>query len=308
MRIAIIGAGALGSLFGGICARGGHRVWLYNPSNIAHTKIIEQQGLLIQSTAEQFEIEVETATKLSQLKDSFDLVGIFVKAYDTERAITDILPLIGPSTWTLSLQNGIGPEEILARHVTNGRLLRGVTAQGATLIGPGVVRWGGSGPTHLGLWGNLQAGQEAEIQELCKALSEAGWQAQFASEIGRHLWEKLLINAAINPLTALLRVPNGELVTDDGLRRILRDLIAETRLIIKNHGIDLSLDEAVARVERVCIATASNLSSMLQDVQRGKRTEIEFINGVITREGMRLKIETPLNRLLTRLLMKLPMP
>ncbi|MBI1729618.1 2-dehydropantoate 2-reductase [Candidatus Acetothermia bacterium] len=306
MRIAIIGAGALGSLFGGVLTRGGHDVWLYNPSNKKHIHAIQKNGLRIQTGDGDFEVKPNATTRLAEIPLPIEVMGIFVKAYDTERAISDALPLISTETWTLSLQNGIGPEVVLAQHVLNGRLLRGVTAQGATLIEAGIVRWGGRGPTQLGLFGTKSGQLDDSLENLCATLSSADWKTHFTPEIEKDLWVKLLVNAAINPLTALFNVPNGQLIADKELNAILHGIIREALPVTRTHGVQLSLEEAISHVEGVCRGTAQNLSSMLQDVRRGKRTEIEYINGVVAREAKALDAQTPLNSLLTRLVMRSP--
>jgi len=145
----------------------------------------------------------------------------------------------------------------------------------------------------------------SRAQEIIAAFNEAGLETEWVEDVESILWEKLLVNAAINPLTALFNCPNGRLALDPTLQAILRDIVAEALPLVRPHGVKLSLDEAIARVETVCRATAENISSMLQDIRRGKRTEIDFINGAVVREGERLKQPPPLNRLLTALVERL---
>jgi 2-dehydropantoate 2-reductase len=304
MRIAIVGAGAVGSLFGGLLTRSGQEVWLYNCSFVEHIRAIRAEGLRVQSAAGEQKIPVAAVTHARQIPGKMDLVGIFVKAYDTEQAIRDALPLLGEESWVLSLQNGIGPEGILARYLPKKQILRGITAQGATLVEPGVIRWAGRGPTRFGLLETSGPSIPPSAQELVKIFERAGIESQYEPKVELQIWEKLLINAAINPLTALFDVRNGALVEDPMLRAIARDIVQECLPVVADHGVHLSCAEAMGRVEGVCQATAGNLSSMLQDVRRGKRTEIEYINGVIVSEGERLEIPTPLNRLLTQLVHK----
>ncbi|HED04370.1 MAG TPA: 2-dehydropantoate 2-reductase, partial [Candidatus Fraserbacteria bacterium] len=209
-----------------------------------------------------------------------------------------VRPLIGPQSWALSLQNGLGSEEIIARFVPTARLLRGSTAQGATLLEPGRIRWAGQGPTLLGLLPGVAQPPQPQAQEIIAALGRAGLPAGFTRQLEAVLWEKLLVNAAINPLTALLDLPNGRLVEEPTLRVILSDIIAEALPLARQHGVRLSPEEAVARVEQVCRATSGNISSMLQDLRGGKRTEIDFITGALLEEGRRRGRSLPLNRLL----------
>lgn len=304
MRIAIIGAGALGSLVGGLLARAGHDVWLYNPSYVEHIRTLRSQGLRLETVegGEQ-RISVSATDRIEEIPTPVDLVGIFVKAYRTEEALSQAAPLISPGTWLLSLQNGLGFEDLLVEYAP-GRVLRGITAQGATLRAPGRVRWAGRGPTRLGLWKaeTLEESVRFRAEAIVRALDEAGLEARYEPSVEKALWEKLLVNAAINPLTALFGVPNGALVEDPALRGILHDLVHEALPVVRHRIGDLSQEEALRRVEGVCRATARNLSSMLQDVRKGRPTEIEHITGTLVREGERLGIPTPLHRLLWELI------
>jgi len=304
MKIAIVGAGALGSLFGGLLAKAGHKVWLYNPSNIEHVRAVKAEGLRIETAdGQKLHVELPATERMEEVPKPVDLVGIFVKAYRTEEALRQARALIGEATWLLSLQNGVGFEELLLESAP--LVLRGTTAQGATLLAPGRIRWAGRGPTRIGPLIPPKAEAEKLISEIISALNTSGIEAHYEQDIRKALFEKLLVNAAINPLTALFDVPNGELVEDPKLREVLRDVVREAHPIVADQGVTLSLKEAIERVEGVCRATAQNISSMLQDVRKGRQTEIEFINGAIVREGERLKIPTPLNRLLTELVLRM---
>lgn len=298
MKICIVGAGALGSLFGGLLARAGASVSLYNPSNVEHMRASARDGLRIERDDSFFKVSVVATTTPEALTDA-DLVGIFVKAYHTARAMEQIAPKLTRRSWVLSVQNGVGMESEILRFVPEERFLRGVTAQGATLLGPGRVRWAGVGPTKLGRWtGPITP----EIEEILALFRSADIETEYSDEIERLLWEKLIINCAINPLTALFDQPNGVLVRDPELREIAGAVACEALRVARAHGVTLTEAEAIERVETVAQKTAQNISSMLQDVRRGRPTEIEYINGAVVREGRRLRIPTPLNLLLTRLI------
>lgn len=300
MNIVILGAGALGSLFGGLLTRAGHDVWLYNPSDVEHVRAIQTSGLRIETPeGETLHIQIPATDRIEEIPVPVDLVGVFVKAYRTEHALRDAQPLLRDAPWVLSLQNGVGVEEILEKYAPRGRVLRGVTAQGATLLKPGVVRWAGRGPTYLGTLADEVAPKR--IHQISQAFAEAGIQTHYEAKIERRIWEKLLVNAAINPLTALFDVPNGALVEETALRALLRDVVREVLPVAAAHDVKFTPEEAMRRVEEVCRATAQNISSMLQDVRRGKPSEIDFINGAVAQEGRRLGIPTPLNRLLWEL-------
>ena len=303
MTIAIVGAGAIGSLFGGLLARSGQTVWLYNRSDLAHMRAIAEAGALTLATADaQHRVPVRAVTRVDDIDGPIDLMLIAVKAYDTANAIADAARLVSEDTLALSLQNGVGTDRVIAAHVPEDRILRGVTAQAAHIPTPGVVRWAGSGPTILGWCDPDVVRPDERAKPVVDALSEAGLEAEFAADIRPPIYEKLLVNAAINPLTALFDVPNGRLVEDPSLRTLLVDLARETHPIVTSQGGSLSAAEAIDRVTAVCERTAENVSSMLQDVRRNKRTEIEHINGAVVRIGDELDVPAPLNRLVTELI------
>ncbi len=297
MNVCIVGTGALGSLFGGLLARAGAHVHVYNPSNVEHIRAIQSEGLLLERENAPIRVAVHATTTPDPLAEA-QLVGIFVKAHQTAQAMEQIAPRVRSQTWVLSLQNGIGMEEEILRFVPQERFLRGVTAQGATLLGPGRVRWAGVGPTRLGRW---RGPLVPEIEQIIALFRCAEIETEYSEEIERLLWEKLIINCAINPLTALLDRPNGAIVQDTELREISGAVAREALRVARTHGVVLSEAEAVARVETVARKTAQNISSMLQDVRRGRPTEIEYINGTVVREGRRVGVATPLNLLLMRL-------
>lgn len=303
MKIAIIGAGALGSLFGALLAKKNHEVWLYNPSNRDHIYAIRENGLRIESPEGDLVVRPNAVCEIDEIPNPVDLVGIFVKAYNTEIAMQAAEPILKENTWTLSLQNGMGPEKIMSKYVALESIVRGTTAQGATLVEPGSILWGGRGPTKLGLINGETAESKANLSRLCRLLNESDWETTIEGRIEPLLWEKLLINAAINPVTAIFGVKNGMLIKDQGIRSFIHSVIAEALPVVQEQRVNVTLSEAIELVEEVCLATADNISSMLQDVRRRKRTEIDYINGVIVRLARDLGIETPLNLMLTRLLM-----
>jgi len=303
MKIAIIGAGALGSLFGGLLAKSGQEVWLFDPIAKEHIAKINAAGLIIEEESREERIAVKGTTKIEEIGKA-RLVALFVKAPYTEEAIKGALPAVGPSTQVLSLQNGIGITDILERHVGQEQLLRGVTAQGSTLLSPGRIRHAGRGPTHIGRLS--KEGDGGRLQEIVETFNRAGIETYIEQDIKRLVWRKLLINVGINALTAIFNVRNGALVADKDLNEIMRGAVCEALEVVQGCGLEFSPTEVIQEVEEVCRLTAENVSSMLQDVRRGNMTEIDYINGAIVREGERNEIKTPLNRLLVRLVKELP--
>jgi len=220
-----------------------------------------------------------------------DLLVVLVKAYDTRPALAWAAPVVGLATVALTLQNGLGNAEALAEIFGPERVLVGTTAAGARLLGPGLVRPGGDGPTLLAPW--RPGGLAAE-----RANAVAGvLQASLTDDPQRLLWSKLVVNAGINALTAVLRVANGGLLERPSARRLMEQAALEAYHVALAEGALLPAD-AVGQVARVAAATAVNRSSMLQDLEAGRRTEVEAINGEVVRRGREVGVATPVNAVL----------
>ncbi len=213
---------------------------------------------------------------------------VLVKSWQTERAARQLAACLAPDGIALTLQNGLGNREILAAHIGESRLGTGVTTTGATLLGPGRVRPGGEGTISLA--------ENPSLEPLIGLLRRAGFAVDVKSNLDALIWGKLVINAAINPLTALLDVPNGELLDRPAARRLMADVASEVARVAEAKGVRLPFPDPVAAAEDVARRTATNRSSMWQDVRRGAPTEIDAICGAIVRAGDELNVATPLNR------------
>jgi 2-dehydropantoate 2-reductase len=222
------------------------------------------------------------------------LALVLVKSWQTERAVRQLQECLHPEGVALTLQNGLGNLEALQEGLGEERAALGVTTTGATLLGPGKVRVGGSGPTYVA--------EHPRLKSLIKLLQAAGFAVETVADLDRLLWRKLAINAGINPLTALLNIHNGELLDNDPARELMHAAAIETAHVAQAIRVDLGADDAAESVEEVARRTASNLSSMLQDVLRGAPTEIEAICGAIVRQGEKVGVPTPINRTLWRLI------
>ena len=295
MRILICGAGAMGCLFGGYLSRAGHEVWL-----LSHWKEqmarIRAQGLLLHSFGGQrWRVPMRVVSYEEPLPENVKVAFICVKSYATAAAAEKAIKRLAPDGVAITLQNGLGNREQLAQVVGASRALLGVTSNGATLLGVGEVRHAGIGLTHLAAEPN-----RAAATRIAEMLTDAGFSCQVDEEIDAVVWGKLLINVGINALTAILRVPNGALADYESSRQLLRAAVEEGAAIARAKGISI-VEDPVERTLAVARATATNRSSMLSDIQRGARTEIEVINGAIVREGAALGLPTPVNEILTRL-------
>jgi 2-dehydropantoate 2-reductase len=213
---------------------------------------------------------------------------VLVKSWQTERAARQLADCLAEDGLAVTLQNGMGNREHLAGTLGLPRVALGVTTTGATLLGPGLARAGGEGV--------ISVEAHPRLGPLEAALRGAGFNVQLVNDADALVWGKLVINAAINPLTALLRVPNGELLHRPAAHLLMRVLAQEAAAVAKAQGIRLPFEDAVRAAEDVARKTASNHSSMFQDMRRGAPTEIDAICGAITQTGEKLGVSTPVNR------------
>jgi len=293
MKIVIVGPGAVGCLFAAYLSKSKEEIWLLD-KNSERAKKINAQGIRLEGISGNWEAKVKVSSDAQEIGVA-DLVVICVKSYDTKEASLSIKQLIVEQTLVLTLQNGIGNIEIIAEVIGQEKVIGGVTNQGATLLEAGRIRHAGRGETVIG---RIDGKTPVEMRCLREVLNKVGLETRISRDIKGLLWSKLVISVGINALTAITRLHNGRLIEYEGTRRILRGAVTEAIRIAKRKRIKLIYDDPLAKVEAVCEATCANISSMLQDVLRRKRTEIDFINGVIVRQGQELGIPTPLNSLL----------
>lgn len=212
---------------------------------------------------------------------------ILVKSWQTERAAGQVASFLPVEGLALTLQNGLGNLENLGDVLGYDRIAQGVTTMGATLEGPGSVRVGGEGPTHIA--------HHQRIDGWVELFKQAGFKVHVNENVEGLVWGKLTINAGINPLTALLEVPNGELIKSQAATTLMHAAAQEAANVARALDIGLPFTDPAGAVEEVAIATAANISSMLQDIRRGAPTEIDAISGAIWKEGERLGVPAPIS-------------
>ncbi len=297
MRIAIVGSGAMGSLFGGKLSLAGHDVVLYDVYR-EHIDAIVSAGLAIEeaATGQVTVARPRASVDPSAVADAEALI-IFVKSTATEAAAEQFCRISSRAAIVLTLQNGLGNEEIIRAHFGAERTAAGVTSQGATFLGPGRIRHAGTGPTHM----SMSDGNNARLDALAKALSSAGFETHVEKDVSGLIWSKLVINVGINALTALTAQTNGRLLESEETRSLMEDLVKEAVVVARARNIHLSDDDPIGRVREVAAMTGANRSSMLQDFDRKRPSEIDFMNGAIVREAARLGIPAPVNATVTRL-------
>ncbi|MFZ7113175.1 MAG: ketopantoate reductase family protein [Desulfatiglandales bacterium] len=294
MKFLIAGAGAMGCLFAARLSKAGYDVILLEKVP-EWAETINQQGIVVEGVTGEYHVRVPVLTGKPDVYP--DVAMICVKSNNTEEAGKVLKGCLGPETPVLTLQNGVGNIEILEEIFGRDRVLGGVTAEGATVLGPGRIRHAGQGETLIG-----PAGRPGDpVEDIVSALNEAGFKGRAVKNVQDLVWGKLIINVGINALTALTGLKNGRLPVFEGTRAVMEEAVREAVAVAAAKGIQLPYPDPVGRVLEVCEATAGNIASMLQDVLNRKVTEIDFINGAIVREGKALGIPTPVNFTLSSL-------
>ncbi len=297
MHVVILGAGALGSLIGARLSGTDSAVTLLN-TNREHAEAIRRHGLLIEEldgTVKRHELPCFGSPR--EISRRADLVIVLVKGYDTEKAVSGIGPCRQASTIFLTLQNGVGNIERIAGIVGEEATLAGSTAQGATLTAPGRIRHGGNGPTFIG---EIHGPPTSRAQGVVELFRAAGLRTEASERMEQLIWEKLMINVGINAITALTGIRNGLIASEEPAREVCLAAVEEAVRVAGARGFPMGGDMG-ERVLTVARATAANRSSMGQDIDRKKRTEIDSINGAIVDLGEKKGIVTPVNRILTQL-------
>jgi len=296
MKIVIVGPGAMGCLFAAFLSKSKEEVWLLD-KNKENAARINEKGITLQGLSGSWQAKPKTTANVQDIGKA-DLILICVKSFDTKQAVEQIKPLLQENTKIMTLQNGIGNIEIISELAGEDKVIGGITSEGATLIETGKICHAGRGETIIG---TMDGKMPVEIRGIREIFNKAGLQTKLSRDIKGLAWSKLIINAGINALTAITRLPNGKLMEFEGTKRILRDAVTEATRIAKRKRVKLIYDDPLAKVEAVCESTSGNISSMLQDVLKKKRTEIDFINGVVVRLGQELGIAVPTNKFLVDL-------
>ncbi|OGO59459.1 MAG: hypothetical protein A2029_12365 [Chloroflexi bacterium RBG_19FT_COMBO_47_9] len=296
MGLLIAGTGALACLFAARLAASGNVVTMVGswPEGLAALRKNGVRLLDLDGSSRNFSVEVMDE---SDCQGNFLQCFVLVKSWQTERVAKQLGKCLSENGIALTLQNGLGNAEVLKAVLTPERVALGVTTVGARMVEPGTVQFTGNGKIFLGA--------HLRLSGLELLLRNAGFNVEIVADPISLLWGKLVINAAINPLTALLRVANGVLLERPATRELLMEVVKETAYVATSQGIRLPYPDPVIAVEEVVHNTAANYSSMLQDVMSGRVTEIEAINGAIVREGERIGVPTPFNWILWHLVKSL---
>ncbi|MDW8800289.1 2-dehydropantoate 2-reductase [Clostridium sp. A1-XYC3] len=300
MKIAIIGAGAMGSLYGGYLSKVAKEVYLVDIWQ-EHIEAINKSGLKIEEADKDIVVHPKAVTT-AETVGHVDLAIIFVKSIMTGMALEKNSALLGPDTMVLSLQNGYGNIDQICKYVKIDNVIAGTTAHGATMLAPAHIKHGGTGETHIGL---VVKKEDKRIHNIAKLLREAGFSTIISDNVMELIWSKLIINVGINALTAIFKVENGKLLKFEETKDLMTMAVKEAVKVAKASGIIFDEEAMIKKVMEVTYNTSENKSSMLQDILNKRKTEIDTINGAIVKEGEKYLISTPVNLVLTNMIKSL---
>jgi 2-dehydropantoate 2-reductase len=299
MKTAILGAGAMGSVFASYLAESKDEVILID---IAKPVVdsISSRGLIIRDKAgNEKSFRIEATTDPSNV-GVVDLLIVFVKCYHTEAAVRSALPLLGDNSIVLSLQNGWGNAPRIGKLAGQEKVLVGVSYHSATALGPGHVLHGGQGPTYLG---ELDGSVSERAKRVANFLASGGIEVQTSTEVLKEIWSKLALNAATLPTSVLARLTADKLLSSAEMQGLMQNLLQEVIAVANAQDIRLNYDERWSAIVRLLKQLAPNTKgSMFQDIEQKRPTEIDVINGAIVEAGQSLQISTPYNRAVVNLI------
>lgn len=287
MRIAVLGAGAMGGLFGGYLSRG-HEVIVVDV-NEKVVEAINAQGLTVEESDGTRAVYHPLAAVSTAGMKPVDLIIVFVKAMFSEAALESNRALIGPDTYVMTLQNGSGHEEVLGRFVDQAHIIIGTTQHNASALGVGVTRHGGSGITHMG----CVEGDVRRLQRFADAFCACGLEADVSDGVQRMIWEKMFTNVSASVLTGVLQVPLGYIAENEHARALCSRLVREAVDVAAGIGLAFDYERKLEEVLAVCTRSPQGLTSIYMDIRQGRRTEVDTISGSVVRASRKCGVPAP---------------
>ena len=296
-RVAVMGAGAVGSFYGAMLARAGHEVTLIGRP--AHVQAVQRDGLRLEMAQQTYTVRLQASSDPAAIAGA-ELVLCCVKSGDTEAAARQMAPHLADTTLLMSLQNGVDNAETLAR-LLPCRVIPAVVYVAVALGGPGVVRHFGRGDLAIGAMpGGTQSSvpEWPTLQTLVDFFAAAQVPVRIVPDVAVELWAKLLVNCAYNAISALAQMPYETLAARPDIVQLQHDVVSEVIAVAAAAGVTLPLDASLQAVARIAAGMPQQLSSTAQDMARKKPSEIDHLNGYIARRGRELGVSTPVNRTL----------
>ncbi len=292
MKIAIVGAGGVGGYFGARLTAAGEDVTFI--ARGAHLEAMRKNGLRVLSALGDLTLPQVKAESDPTRVGAVDVVLIAVKLWSTEDAMQSARPLLGPATAVVSFQNGVEAIDIAARHFGKPHVMGGVAHIAAVIDSPGVIR--NSGTLARLTFGELDGSASPRASSLLAACKRAGIDATLSDDIQRAIWEKFVFIVGLSGMTTLTRMPTGPIRSDPVTREMLRDVMTEVAAVARARGVGLAPDIVDAQMRFIDTLPPEMVASMLGDLVRGKRLEVEWLSGAAARLGMETGVPAPLNR------------
>lgn len=286
LKVAVMGAGAVGCYFGGMLARSGNEVTLI--ARPQHVEAIRRAGLRMETRTFDERVKLAASEDAAAVQGA-DLVLFCVKSTDTESAGAQIKPHLAPNALVLCLQNGVDNAERLRTVLPPGQVAAAVVYVATEMAGPGHVKHHGRGELVI------EPGQGSD--QAAQAFIAAGVPTEISANVRAALWQKLIINCAYNAVSAIAQQPYGLNVQGEGIPDVMRDVVDECLAVARAEGVEVPAD-VHATVTKLVQSMPTQMSSTAQDLARGRRTEIDHLNGLVVRRGQALGIPTPANRVL----------
>ena len=296
MKIAVLGAGAMGGLYSAYLSR--HNEVTVIDVNAQVVEKINADGLEVQEPDGTSQVYHPHAVLSTEGMAPVDLIVVFVKAMFSESALNNNRSIIGPETYLMTLQNGSGHEDMLGKFVPQEHIIIGTTQHNASVAGFGVTKHGGSGMTHMG----CVTGDVKRLQKFADAFTACGLDADVSDGVQKMIWNKMFTNVSASALTGALQVPLGFISADEHAWKLCCQLIREAVDVAAALGMDFDYDEKVAEVKAVCDKSPNGLTSIYADLRDGRRSEVDTISGSIVRAGVKAGVPTPSHRFLVGLI------
>ena len=296
-KVAVVGAGAVGSFYGAMLARAGHAVVLIGRP--AHVDAIRRDGLRLEMAGKSESLTIDASSEIAAAHGA-DLVLVSVKSTDTEAVARELAPALARDAVVVSLQNGVENADVIARHVA-ATVVPAVVYVATAMPAPGIVRHHGRGDLVVGPRTRAAARDPAlagRLEAIASFFATAGVAVKVSADVVAELWSKLMVNCAYNAISALAQSSYGEMVALAPIRELQRTVVGEVVAVAAASGVELPLPAAVEAMERIAPAMPAQLSSTAQDLARGKPSEIDHLNGFVVRRGRELGIATPANQAL----------
>ena len=301
LKVAVLGAGAMGCLFGGLLAEKGLNVVLIDVWK-EHIDAINSKGLKMDGHGGDRFIKIKATTEPAKL-NTVDSIIIMCKSTVLEKALMRAKNIIGEKTVLMSFQNGIGHEAIMSKIAGKEKVLGGTTTQASNILGPGHIKNHASLPSWIG---EYKGGMSDRVKNVAETFTAYGLETIASDNIKKRKWMKLFALTAIGPLSAIFDLNHSDLYINNKSSKDSRDLgkqiILETREVAKADGVDVSEDECLEMFNKIVDSKQTNKSSMAFDVLYKRKTEIEFINGAVSKLGKRYGVSTPLNDLMCKII------